>query len=137
MKAITIGFLSLLVLVGSTAATVSFISGKRLSEFGFSPLVQDQTSWVAVCGLALMMFFGIFASHAFEQVRSPHASILHIGSVIRGMVSGKPFLMSVILSPLVFNAIIIAVGENPTRISDYLLAFQNGFFWQTVMSKRT
>ena len=36
--------------------------------------------------------------------------------------------MAVVVSPILLNSVYATVGANPTKLSDFLLAFQNGFF---------
>jgi hypothetical protein len=38
------------------------------------------------------------------------------------------------VSPLIFNSVYALTNQNPETIGDFLLAYQNGFFWQTVLA---
>ena len=48
------------------------------------------------------------------------------------MVLSPRFCMAVVVSPILLNSVYATVGANPTKLSDFLLAFQNGFFWKSI-----
>lgn len=47
------------------------------------------------------------------------------------------YVRPALVAPMIFLAVWKIVGIQPFGIESILLSFQNGFFWQTVMSKRT
>jgi hypothetical protein len=47
------------------------------------------------------------------------------------------YVRPALVAPMIFLAVWKIVGVQPFGIESILLSFQNGFFWQTVMSKRS
>lgn len=43
-------------------------------------------------------------------------------------------IAAVFVSPIIFNSVYSLVHQNPESVSDFLLAYQNGFFWQSVLA---
>ncbi len=83
--------------------------------------------------LIVVMVAGIVCSHIFEAARSSGPTI-NVVKVVSEMLTSSRFIMAVVVTPLIFNSIYIAIGVNPQNMGDYLLAFQNGFFWETIMA---
>lgn len=44
------------------------------------------------------------------------------------------FVAALFASPLIFNSVYALTKQNPETLGDFLLAYQNGFFWQTVLA---
>lgn len=82
--------------------------------------------------LVAVMLSGIVASYIFEITKKSKSTI-NIFRELAKMLTSSRFIMAIVVSPLIFNSIYLIVGDNPQSIGDYLLAFQNGFFWETVM----
>lgn len=82
--------------------------------------------------LVAVMLGGIVASYIFEITKKSKSTI-NIFRELAKMLTSSRFIMAIVVSPLIFNSIYLIVGDNPQSIGDYLLAFQNGFFWETVM----
>lgn len=47
----------------------------------------------------------------------------------------KLFLRPVIISPIVFSVVWVAMG-NKTSFITFFFSFQNGFFWQTILERK-
>ncbi len=47
------------------------------------------------------------------------------------------FVRPALVAPIIFLAVWKTVGSQPLGVEPILLSFQNGFFWQTVLSKHT
>ena len=43
----------------------------------------------------------------------------------------------ILISPIVFAVIWATMGDQPNGPANFFLAFQNGFFWQTIFNRRT
>jgi hypothetical protein len=85
------------------------------------PFTTDQTlGGLFNLALFVAMLFGIFANyfwvHGVGWPTDPNA-----------------FWRPVLISPIVFLAVYVAATKQPKGLLPVLLAFQNGFFWQTVL----
>ena len=104
--------------------TIEFKSGLTISE-----------GWI-LWGLYLFTLLGIFGHHVFVQIK---------GLKERGKqrkLRWMPILKPLIISPLIFLAVLnqleqISVHANSLKviITQFILAFQNGFFWKTVIEQ--
>jgi|ERR1035438_4396956 hypothetical protein len=83
--------------------------------------------------LFLAMLTGMAARsiHMHLQIH-PSASLRRIWAK---STNSNGFRRSVIVSPIVFFVIYSAAREQPDKIVSFCLAFQNGFFWETIFDK--
>ncbi|MDX1520524.1 MAG: hypothetical protein R3264_02760 [Anaerolineae bacterium] len=82
--------------------------------------------------LVIVMMGGVVASHIFDVARTSGPTI-NVISELTKMFSSSRFVMALVVTPLIFNSVYLIIGTNPETIGDYLLAFQNGFFWESVL----
>lgn len=95
---------------------------------------NESSSLLPVVLLAVLMLIGIVSSFIFERAKSPEALGATIGKNLRKALTDFRLIAAVFVSPMIFNSVYALVGQAPDSISDYLLAYQNGFFWQTILS---
>lgn len=86
-------------------------------------------------GLYVAVLFGILARGVHEQL--PGARKVHIPRLLGRVVQSPGFVRSVFVSPLVLLAAYELAGGYADQVVAVLLAFQNGFFWQTVLSAKS
>jgi hypothetical protein len=84
--------------------------------------------------LALLMLVGIFASFVFAKSKDAKARGVSFSIGLAEITRDWEFLGALFVSPLIFNSVYALTQQNPETLGDFLLAFQNGFFWQTVLS---
>lgn len=84
--------------------------------------------------LAGLMVIGIFSSFVFEKARQSKSDGTPISLRLAEIFSDFRFIAALFVSPLIFNSIYALTNQNPETIGDFLLAYQNGFFWQTVLA---
>ena len=84
--------------------------------------------------LALLMLLGIISSFVFERAKTRHAGGQSISQNLSAVFSDFRLIAALFVSPIIFNSVYSLVHQNPESISDFLLAYQNGFFWQSVIS---
>jgi len=130
-----IGILAISILVFSTYFSMVFVSAKISGEIPqfFSP-PRNQLDSTTLIFVILSIILGIICGHLYEQARSSKRKKINLLNELKKMLSAKNFFMSMIIAPLIFNSIYILISDNPQGIRDYLLAFQNGFFWESVIS---
>jgi hypothetical protein len=84
--------------------------------------------------LAALMLFGIISSFVFERAKQSRADGQSISKNLSAVFSDFRLIAALFVSPIIFNSVYSLVHQNPESISDFLLAYQNGFFWQAVIS---
>lgn len=89
---------------------------------------QDVVPWVGLVYF-LSMVLGMFAHSTWDAISKRR--------------NGQPpsfdkwlYLRPALVAPIIFIAVLKLVGGNSFDFAALLLSFQNGFFWQTVLSKR-
>lgn len=107
----------------------------RLLGLGFASATAT-VSPAEVAYVVTAILFGLIASHIFQQASTAPDGTFHIGHAIRQMPANGRFWSALVVSPLVFEAVLIEVGDSKLTLAHYLLAFQNGFFWETVIGRR-
>jgi formate hydrogenlyase subunit 4 len=78
-----------------------------------------------------VMLVGIVAGCLFRQVAAG-AERVHLGKEVAKMGHSRSFIMALLISPAVFGAIFLAAADNPSGTISCVLAFQNGFFCESV-----
>lgn len=99
----------------------------------FVPGSQSSTSWPEMALLVAVMLAGLVAGHLFEQMKQASGTV-SITAELRNMTHNARFWMALLIGPIVFMSIYIAIKDRPHTLADYLLAFQNGFWWETVLT---
>jgi hypothetical protein len=84
--------------------------------------------------LAVLMLAGIFSSFVFEKAKQAGQDGTSVWLKLRSIFSDFQFIAALFVSPLIFNSIYALTNQNPESLGDFLLAYQNGFFWQTVLA---
>jgi len=117
------------------------LSGYLASYFypgGFA-MAQQQAdgasgnAWAIVL-LALVMVAGIFSSFVFERAKDSRQEGVPVSLRLSEITADFKFIAALFVSPLIFNSVYALTEQNPETLGDYLLAYQNGFFWQTVLA---
>lgn len=102
--------------------------------FGYAQASKDghASPW-GITLLAVLMIGGIFSSFVFEKAKQGRG-ITDAWPAVRSIFNDFQFIAALFVSPLIFNSIYALTNQNPETIGDFLLAYQNGFFWQTVLA---
>jgi DMSO/TMAO reductase YedYZ heme-binding membrane subunit len=123
--------ISLMVLV--TAVAFVWTTNRSLLA---APAQQSQFEQaVRVATLVLAMLAGVLSSFLFERLKPKGTAPVAIGTELSAVFHSAQFFAAVIVAPLVFNGIYVSVSQNPQGLTDYILAYQNGFFWQAVFDR--
>lgn len=83
--------------------------------------------------LILAMFAGVIASYLYEKSKQSATDRVEILRLLRDMPTNARFIMALVISPIAFHAVLLTINAVALTLADYLLAFQNGFFWETII----
>lgn len=83
--------------------------------------------------LAILLLLGIGFGSLFRQIKSSSGSI-SIVKEISQIWSSRSLWCSILVSPIVFGAVFVLSSDIPTGAAALFLAFQNGFFCDSVFS---
>lgn len=125
--------LGLAIVVFITAAAQTYTSGISLNSLTFFSSTGGNTSTLYIAVLAAMTFLGILSSGIFAELRS-HDKSSRISDAILKAVSHKKLFIALLVSPIVFNSVYLVTGESASSLSDFLLSYQNGFFWEAILA---
>ena len=84
--------------------------------------------------LAALMLLGILSSFIFERSKQAAANGVSVWQNFSAVLSDFRLIAAIFVSPIIFNSVYSLVHQNPEGVSDFLLAYQNGFFWQSVIA---
>jgi hypothetical protein len=117
-----------------------FLVGYVASNFYPGGFAQAQATngspgnvWSVIL-LAVLMIVGIFSSFVFEKAKQSSQEGVPISLRLSSILTDFQFIAALFVSPLIFNSIYALTNQNPETLGDFLLAYQNGFFWQTVLA---
>lgn len=125
-----LGVVGIAFLFGVTWWTTDYIARAELP----SGMTDIEPSVVQFLGLAALMLIGILSSHLFDRAKKAGNEPFHLVEALRELLSNGGVICSLIVAPIIFNAIYLALKDKPFDLSSYFLAYQNGFFWRTVLS---
>jgi hypothetical protein len=99
--------------------------------------LKQDFSWQRMASIAGVMLAGIVFGYfyqRFTELSRRGVQSVRIGREVKKMLSATSFYLALFASPIVFG-IVIAASKGAPLFAALFLAFQNGFFWQTVMPK--
>lgn len=130
-------FLVVVVILSSLAITLfvdyfittSYFSKAYFSRFGFK--------YIPLKGLLIFSFmlFGMIAKAIFEELKNKKK--VDLLKSVRNIFMKPGVWKSFLVSPIIFGCI-YTLTKQPLDVENVLpllVAFQNGFFWQTVLEK--
>ncbi len=102
------------------------------SPLGFS-FNTESTNLEAVLPLGGSMLIGVVASSLVAALKQmPQNRPVHFSKLIPVVLRPNTFI-ALLVSPVVFYGIVVALGDGSIGPLLYLASFQNGFFWQTAL----
>ena len=113
--------------VAVNAAVFHLTSDRQLNWWGEQSQVLN---YVLVTVLSLL---GIFVGGLFRQI-APKPSPINIRAECAALFSTSAFWASLCVSPFIFGGVFLVMGRTPGEPSAFLLAFQNGFFCDRLIS---
>jgi hypothetical protein len=87
-----------------------------------------------VLGLALIMAIGIFFGSMFRRLGNTDRRI-NVLEEAKAILQSSSFVAALCVSPMVFFAAFATVRASPGDPASYLLAFQNGFFCESIFRR--
>ncbi|MGW4370543.1 hypothetical protein ACWEKT_33355 [Nocardia takedensis] len=130
---IALALLGPTILCGSTYLILAYLESRE-DGLGFNTATTEvDRSDVACIGAAMAL--GLVASHIYKKASAAGERGFHIGRTLADIPRSGPFWMALVVSPLVFGAVLGGVGDTDLTVAHFVFAFQNGFFWETVAAK--
>ena len=121
----------LALVVGAVIAGVGYTWTLKAGQ-GF---VETQETWIPrAATLYLVMGLGMLARAVQESIQS--GAVGWRRWFVESFQSAS-FATALVVSPIVFYAVYNATKEQPDNVVSLLLAFQNGFFWQVILERRS
>jgi len=81
---------------------------------------------------ALIMLLGIFLGCLFRKVVGAKTKTVRIKRALSEVFRSNSFIAALCISPFIFMSVYVIVNKSPGDPASYLLAFQNGFFCETI-----
>jgi hypothetical protein len=94
--------------------------------------VHESQNLARFLTLIVVMVGGVVCSYIFEVAKNAGPTI-DVPAELGKMFKSSRFIMALVVAPLIFNSIYATIGLNPQTLGDYLVAFQNGFFWEAIL----
>jgi len=132
MKRFLLSIVAILFLTALTLLTLRYLSKGDLL-LAQEAIVSPWRPLLRAVGMALTMVAGIVSSLLAERVTSGKET--NIWRELKGVFKSTQFILAVVVAPIVFNAFYVSVSEIPRGLPDFMLAYQNGFFWQSVLER--
>lgn len=123
-------YLVVVVYIPAQQATASAEAG--IASPAIPTEIHESQNIARFLTLIVVMVVGVVCSYIFETAKKAGPTI-NVPTELAKMFSSSRFIMALVVAPLIFNSIYATIGLNPQTLGDYLLAFQNGFFWETIM----
>jgi len=89
---------------------------------------------VAIVATAVVMILGIIFGCLFRRLSGPDRPV-NLWSEFSSVIQSSSFLAALCVSPFVFLGIYALVRDAPGDPASYLLAFQNGFFCESIFRR--
>jgi hypothetical protein len=125
----------------SIGTTMAILLSRKTAALGFDEVAaQIGARPILLISLPLAMLLGIWTNAVWTQLSDsgdPVQDKVDIGAAIRRAAQSRRFWQSILVSPIVFAAVYSLTKSEPDAVVGLLLAFQNGFFWNSVLEGRT
>jgi hypothetical protein len=109
------------------------------SIFGFGGNSEDQRSFQL--WRTLLLYFvtlcGIWGRILQMRLSAAGKGPISMRYELIGSFSEPNLWIAVLVSPIIFVATYKAAAQNPDTVLALVLAFQNGFFWQTILKRQS
>jgi Trk-type K+ transport system membrane component len=127
-------------LIVKAASAVVFAGVVFLTYYQAAP--ADELGWwgerfpfISFVLTAFLLFCGILFGCLFRRIGKLEK--INILAELKGVFSSGSFWAALCVSPFVFFGVYAVVSASPGDPSSYLLAFQNGFFCESIFTQLT
>ncbi|GAB2678513.1 hypothetical protein [Nocardia goodfellowii] len=117
-------------LLGTTYLVLVYLDSHERG-LGFNTAAA-KVNWAQLCYAGAAMALGLLFSFIHRRAAAAGDGAFNIGQTLEDIPRTAPFWRAFAVSPMVFGFVLVGVGDSELTITQYLLAFQNGFFWETV-----
>ena len=115
---------------------VLFVSAPLpVSIFGFNTSEDNKYICARMIAIAVSTLAGMFSKILYEEINRGPDKQFNIMNSFKGMLTGKPFWLAVLLSPIVIGYLFKQFEEISNVFSVSFLAYQNGFFFNAIISR--
>ena len=101
---------------------------------GFNP-IQSGSEIFQVVMLAIWCTLGIFSGVLHREIHSGKFESVTFWGSLKEAWNGKELLNGMLISPILFYAVYALAKQVPNNLIGWLLAYENGFFCNTVYTK--
>lgn len=134
MKNVFLSAAAIAVCISSVLATYAFL---YTGGPGFFSPTGSQGGYPL--GHALLaigaLLSGIVFGGMHKRLRDMGDEPVDAVSEFRALLRSGEFASSVLVAPIVFCGVYIAIKQQPDRVIAFLFAFQNGFFWDQIFAR--
>ena len=127
---VIVRFFAIVLFVGGVYLT--YYQATRPNQLGFW---GDQFPFVYFALTTVVLFVGIIFGCLFRQIKSITTGKVIIRNEIRSVLSSPSFWAALCVSPFVLFGVYATVSTAPGDPASYLLAFQNGFFCESIFNQ--
>lgn len=104
---------------------LSFFYKDGVIEKGISSFLKEEIPWLEI-GLYFIMLLGMASKYFFDA----------IGEEERPKVNKWQLFKPIFVSPIIFGIVYGGISNYNSSVLLLIFSFQNGFFWQTVLTKK-
>lgn len=104
-------------------------------EFGFGEAVTDPNSWLRNIIAAVSVILGMFSQVLTTGLQNEKGVEVDIGLHLRMIFKRRDFWLAALISPIVVAFALQATAQQSSLMLVGLLAFQNGFFFRSILDK--
>ncbi len=117
--------------IGILVCVYSFLYVLFFLPHGYFPLVKSFIAEPILLGF--FTFFGIICRHIYVGLERTKKNKINIVQVFLKAFKSKSLWMSVIICPVVLISVFKGLERMPDDLLAYLFAYQNGFFFESIL----
>ncbi|MEM1325963.1 MAG: hypothetical protein AAGI23_08425 [Bacteroidota bacterium] len=132
-----IKFFLVIILISTVSISIYFVGVNfffEQSSFGFSPESKEDSialGRIIIMGIATVM--GIFSKILFEEIEKSKDFKFSIWDTTKKTISSRNFWLVLLASPVILLGLYSAVEKIDNMILVGLTAYQNGFFFKSIV----
>lgn len=128
---VTVG---VIVLTALLVLIFAWINYHEHQGFGFMKDIDKNHLPTKQIVLAAFTMLGIFSRILFDEIKAANSEHIRIFKVVRKALASANFWLAISISPIVFGFVAKQFETLPDNASLGLMAYQNGFFFNSIFS---
>jgi len=135
----TLPYLGVFFLICTLVLTSLYLTYQDLSFLNFdrpSNAAIANPSFSRILVLIVSTLLGITAGYLHTRLQGSLSSRFNFNDELEKMFHAPDYYRALFASPIVFSVVYLAVNQQPDDVVAFLLAFENGFFWNRVLERR-